>query len=75
MPFCFQTFLLEPRTSPRRFVDAKTNENLVRGAKNLATSQWLAPEGLNVYDILRHDTLVLTQDAAKAVVAALKGAE
>jgi large subunit ribosomal protein L4 len=56
-------------------VDAKTNENLVRGAKNLATSQWLAPEGLNVYDILRHDTLVLTQDAAKAVVAALKGAE
>jgi large subunit ribosomal protein L4 len=56
-------------------VDAKTNENLVRGAKNLAASQWLAPEGLNVYDILRHDTLVLTQDAAKAVVDALKGKE
>jgi large subunit ribosomal protein L4 len=54
-------------------VDAKTNQNLVRGAKNLATSQWLAPEGINVYDILRHDTLVLTQDAAKAVVDALKG--
>jgi large subunit ribosomal protein L4 len=53
-------------------VDAKTNENLVRGAKNLAASQWLAPEGLNVYDILRHDTLVLTQDAAKAVTEALK---
>jgi len=53
-------------------VDAKTNENLVRGAKNLASSQWLAPEGLNVYDILRHDTLVLTQDAAKAVTEALK---
>ena len=53
-------------------VDAKTNENLVRGAKNLAKSQWLAPEGLNVYDILRHDTLVLTQDAAKAVTEALK---
>ena len=53
-------------------VDAKTNENLVRGARNLASSQWLAPEGLNVYDILRHDTLVLTQDAAKAVTEALK---
>jgi large subunit ribosomal protein L4 len=53
-------------------VDAKTNENLVRGARNLAASQWLAPEGLNVYDILRHDTLVLTQDAAKAVTEALK---
>jgi len=53
-------------------VDAKTNENLVRGAKNLAKSQWLAPEGLNVYDILRHDTLVLTKDAAQAVTEALK---
>jgi large subunit ribosomal protein L4 len=44
-------------------VDAKTNENLVRGARNLSASQWIAPEGINVYDILRHETLVLTQDA------------
>jgi large subunit ribosomal protein L4 len=53
-------------------VDAKTNEQLVRGARNLARSQWLAPEGLNVYDILRHDVLVLTQAAAKLVTEALK---
>jgi large subunit ribosomal protein L4 len=53
-------------------VDAKTNTNLVRGAKNLAQSQWLAPEGLNVYDILRHDTLVLTQAAAQQIVETLK---
>ena len=53
-------------------VDATTNTNLVRGAKNLAHSQWLAPEGLNVYDILRHDTLVLTQAAVKQVEGALK---
>ena len=38
-------------------VDAKDNTNLVRGAKNLAASQWIAPEGINVYDILRHETL------------------
>jgi large subunit ribosomal protein L4 len=54
-------------------VDTKTNEKLVRGARNLATSQWLAPEGINVYDILRHDTLVLTKDAADAVTKALAG--
>ena len=54
-------------------VDAKTNENLVRGARNLARSQWLAPEGLNVYDILRHETLILTQAAAQQVTEALKG--
>src|SRR5690606_32879048 len=54
-------------------VDAKDNANLVRGARNLARSQWIAPEGLNVYDILRHETLVLTEAAAKQLEAALKG--
>ncbi len=46
-------------------VDAKTNDKLVRGTKNLARSKWLAPEGLNVYDILNHGTLVITQEVAK----------
>ena len=56
-------------------IDAKNNTNLVRGAKNLATSQWLAPEGLNVYDILRHETVVLTKAAVESITTALKGAE
>jgi large subunit ribosomal protein L4 len=53
-------------------VDAKDNGNLVRGARNLASSQWIAPEGINVYDILRHETVIATQAAIKAVEAALK---
>jgi large subunit ribosomal protein L4 len=53
-------------------VDSKDNQMLARGARNLASSKWLAPEGLNVYDILRHETLILTQAAAKAVETALK---
>ncbi|MEZ4359396.1 MAG: 50S ribosomal protein L4 [Kofleriaceae bacterium] len=53
-------------------VDSKDNQLLARGARNLASSKWLAPEGLNVYDILRHETLILTQAAAKAVETALK---
>ena len=56
-------------------IDAKDNTNLVRGAKNLAASQWLAPEGVNVYDILRHETLVLTKAAVESITTALKGAE
>ena len=57
-------------------VDAKTNEKLVRGARNIASSQWLAPEGINVYDILRHDTLVLTKSAVESITSTLtKGAE
>ena len=53
-------------------VDAKDNANLSRGAKNLASSQWIAPEGVNVYDILRHGTLVLTQAAVEQLVSNLR---
>ena len=53
-------------------VDSKENESLVRGAKNLTRSKWLAPEGLNVYDILNHETLVMTQATVKAVEEALR---
>lgn len=55
-------------------VDAKSNTNLVRGARNLSASQWLAPEGLNVYDILRHGSLVLTKEALAQVVGSLSSA-
>jgi large subunit ribosomal protein L4 len=50
-------------------VDASTNENLVKSVRNLATHQFLPPEGVNVYDLLRHDHLVVTRDAAKALEA------
>jgi large subunit ribosomal protein L4 len=53
-------------------VDAKDNGNLVSGARNLRSSQYIAPEGVNVYDILRHQTLVLTQAAVASITAALK---
>jgi large subunit ribosomal protein L4 len=56
-------------------VDAKDNTNLARGAKNLARSQWLAVEGVNVYDILRHETLVMTKAAVDQLTTALKEAE
>jgi large subunit ribosomal protein L4 len=50
-------------------VDASTNEKLKLSIRNLEGSQFLPPEGVNVYDILRHDHLVLSQDAAKALEA------
>ena len=53
-------------------VDAKDNALLVRGARNLAKSKWLAPEGLNVYDILRHEAVVFTSASIKAIEAALR---
>lgn len=53
-------------------VDGADNVGLVRGARNLPTSKWLAPEGLNVYDVLDHPTLVITQSTLKAVERALR---
>ena len=53
-------------------VDGKDNASLTRGARNLPSSKWLAPEGLNVYDILRHEAVVITSASAKSVEAALK---
>jgi large subunit ribosomal protein L4 len=50
-------------------VDASTNDKLVKSVRNLAATQFLPPEGVNVYDLLRHDHLVLTKDAAKALEA------
>lgn len=44
-------------------VDAKANENLRISARNLPKNQFLPPEGVNLYDILRHQQLILTKDA------------
>jgi large subunit ribosomal protein L4 len=48
-------------------VDSKENTNLSKSARNLASSRYMAPEGLNVYDILRHPGLVIVADAVKQV--------
>ncbi|MBX3187233.1 MAG: 50S ribosomal protein L4 [Labilithrix sp.] len=48
-------------------VDTASNENLRLSIRNLEQHQFLPPEGVNVYDLLRYDTLVLSKDAAKAL--------
>jgi large subunit ribosomal protein L4 len=48
-------------------VDAAANENLFKSVRNLARSKVLAPEGLNVYDILNHPGLVIAAGAIKQV--------
>jgi len=52
-------------------VDAKENKNLSKSAANLPSHRYIAPEGLNVYDILRHPGLVIAADAVKTVEARL----
>jgi large subunit ribosomal protein L4 len=52
-------------------VDSRENLNLHRGVRNLARFDVLAPEGLNLESILRHQTVVLTAPAAKQLEGAL----
>jgi large subunit ribosomal protein L4 len=54
-------------------VDLVTNDKLVKSLRNLENHHFLPPEGVNVYDLLRHDHLVLSKDAAKKLEARCLG--
>jgi len=56
-------------------VDRADNENLKLSIRNCREHQFLPPEGVNVFDLLRHDTLVLSKDAAKALEARCLGSK
>jgi large subunit ribosomal protein L4 len=51
---------------------ANLDENFVRAARNIPLIDVLPEQGANVYDILRHDTLVLTRNAVEQLEARLK---
>ena len=53
-------------------VDAE-NKNLQLGTRNLPKSRYLNVSGLNVYDILDHRTLIMTESAAKTIQNRLTG--
>jgi large subunit ribosomal protein L4 len=55
-------------------VDLKVNEDLRRAARNLPRVLFLPPEGLNVYDLLRADQLLVTRAGVGALVEAFKPA-
>lgn len=52
--------------------DAVENENLRLSARNLPSHQFLPPEGVNLYDLLRHEHLVLTKSAVEKLQARLE---
>ncbi|MGF7186145.1 large subunit ribosomal protein L4 [Desulfitispora alkaliphila] len=48
-------------------VTADKNENVVKSARNIEGVKPLEATGINVYDILNHDKLVITKDAVAKV--------
>lgn len=51
----------------------KVDEGFARSARNLPGVNVLPAAGANVYDILKHDTLVLTKDAVEKLEARFNG--
>ena len=43
------------------------NENLALSIRNLPEAKYVALEGVNVYEVLRHENLVLTRETALAL--------
>lgn len=48
-----------------------TNINLEKSARNVSSVKVLRPEGLNVYDILKYDSLIITQPGLEKIAESL----
>lgn len=53
-------------------IDEALDQNFTRAVRNIPLVDVLPQKGINVYDILRRDTLVLTKDAVEKLEARLK---
>jgi large subunit ribosomal protein L4 len=56
------------KKSPKTLVvDSKQNDKLKLSIRNLNRNLFLPPEGVNVYDLLRHDHVILSKDAVQGL--------
>lgn len=62
--------LTELQTGKKNLVvDDAANQTLRLSVRNMKENNFLPPEGVNVYDLLRHDHLVVSKGAIKAIEA------
>jgi len=54
-------------------VDSKSNQSAARAIKNIKKFNFLPPEGVNVYDLLKYESLIITKKALVDLVARVKG--
>jgi len=50
-------------------VDGKGNDKLRLSIRNMEQNSFLPPEGVNVYDLLRHDHVILSKEAVQGLEA------
>lgn len=56
-------------------VDDATNQTLRLSVRNMKENNFLPPEGVNVYDLLRHDHMIVSKQAIKAIEARCLGSK
>jgi large subunit ribosomal protein L4 len=66
-----EVLLTAPEASQKKtlVVDGKDNDKLRLSIRNLNQNLFLPPEGVNVYDLLRHDHLVVSKQAIEQLTA------
>lgn len=65
--------LLDGETKTILLVNLEGNSNLERASRNLEGVKLIHPKGLEVYDLMRHDRLVLSKQAAERLGQSLGG--
>jgi large subunit ribosomal protein L4 len=61
--------------TPKALIVDGDNVNLKNSARNLADARYLHHAGINVYELLKYPSLIITESAAKAITARLTGEE
>jgi large subunit ribosomal protein L4 len=59
--------LADLKVSSALIIVAEADTRIERSARNLPTVKVLRVEGLNVYDLVRYEHLILTEDALKRI--------
>ena len=66
-PKTMPEFVPAPETGEAVLIVDGANDNLRLSARNLQNHSVLPPEGVNLYDLLRHEHIVLTKGAVAAL--------
>ena len=63
----FQAVMNNLKVSKALVVMAEKNDNIVLSARNIPAVKTALTNTINVYDILKYDTVVVTKDAVNAI--------
>ena len=62
-----QKVLTNLKAEKALIVTAQDDKNVILSARNIADVQTATVTGINVYDVMRHNTVVVTKDAVASI--------